>query len=65
MKPTRRHPPLQQLNLTLDATPASLSGAPQTELESALAELFLSVARACLNPQPGDSDESDECKDNR
>jgi hypothetical protein len=50
----------QQLNLTLaEARPAELPSAQQTQLEAALAELFLSVARACLNPGPGGSDESE------
>jgi len=61
MKPPRGQPQhqLQQLNLTLaDASLAELPKAAAAELASALAELLLSVARTCLGPRTGDSDES-------
>ena len=59
MKPPRGCPQLQQLNLTLaEPSPTELPSAPKNELEAALAELILSVARACLDPQSGGSDES-------
>src|SRR5579864_4692944 len=50
MKPPRAHPRIQQLNLTLaEPSPTELPSAPKNELEAALAELILSVARACLS----------------
>jgi len=59
MKPPRAHPRIQQLNLTLaEPSPTELPSAPKNELEAALAELILSVARACLDTKEGGSDES-------
>lgn len=59
MKPPPKHSQLRQLNLMLaDPRPAELPNISQTDLEAALAELFLSVARACLETPPGGPDES-------
>ena len=58
MKPATEHNPLQQLNLMLTVpTAADVPDGQQSELEAALAELLLTVARAWIEPRQGDSDE--------
>jgi hypothetical protein len=50
-----QNPAVPQLNLPLlTQSPAQLPSHPSQELEMALAELLLNVARACMDTQSGE-----------